>query len=145
MADIATLWDPPTGQGGWALDAAAGALVSGNDLETAILISLFTDRRADADDELPDGSGDRRGWWGDPQFGSKLWLRMRSKQTDALLALVRNDIAEALQWLIDDEIAARIDIEAEWTRPGLLGCRITVIRQDGTQSPHQFEWAWKDL
>ncbi len=48
-------------------------------LVTLVLICLFTDSRADADDEIPDGSGDPRGWPGDTfsdyQWGSKLWLR----------------------------------------------------------------------
>ena len=34
-------------------------------LETAVLMSLFLDRRANDDDELPDGESDPRGYWGD--------------------------------------------------------------------------------
>lgn len=40
-----------------------GDLVNGDDLQTAMIISLFTDRVARDDDDI-DGE-DRRGWWGD--------------------------------------------------------------------------------
>ncbi|WP_200894101.1 phage GP46 family protein [Xanthomonas sp. MUS 060] len=50
-------------------------------LVRAVLISLFTWRRANADDTLPDPRGFRMGWWGDTypvvandRIGSRLWL-----------------------------------------------------------------------
>ena len=59
--------------------------ISNLDLQTAILISLFTDAQASPDDMIQDGSGDPRGWWGDlgssKPIGSKLWLLGRAKQT----------------------------------------------------------------
>ncbi len=61
MTDITTIWDEEQSIGDW--QSGQGDLLSGNDLETAILISLFTDRLARADDDF-DGD-DRRGWWGD--------------------------------------------------------------------------------
>jgi phage gp46-like protein len=38
-----------------------GDLSTDDGLETAVLLSLITDRRAEADDVLPDGGTDRRG------------------------------------------------------------------------------------
>lgn len=177
MSDISTIWSPSLGLGDWyvppvvanliidedgesiidelgaaindGLFAGGGDLRIGNDLGTAVLISLFTDGNASADDLLPDQSGDRRGWWGDlgadRPIGSKLWLRFRSKQTDVTLALVKNDIEQALRWLIDDGIAASIDVTTEWTRQGVLGCQIAIIRQTGPTAAVQFSWAWKDF
>ncbi|MGZ3272371.1 MAG: phage GP46 family protein [Caulobacteraceae bacterium] len=146
MPDIATVWSPADGRGDWIMDGAD--LRSGADLETAVLISLFTDRQADPDDLIPDGSADPRGWWGDLDedrpIGSKIWLRLRSKQTQATLDVVRDDILQALQWLLDDLVASAIDVTTEWVRTGpagLLGATVTISRDQGDETLH-FAWAW---
>ena len=145
MTDIATLWNQTAGD--WTL--SAGQLLAGGDLETAVLISIFTNRQASADDVIPDGTQDPRGWWGDlgadRPIGSKLWLRMRSKQTAATLAQVRGDIAEALQWLLDDGVVARVDVFTEWTRPGMLGAKVTLYQHDGARTAVNFSWAWQGI
>src|SRR5690606_37822179 len=59
-------------------------------LESLVYMLLFTDRRADPGDDIPDGTDDPRGWWGetfDYGFGSKLWLLQRSKTTPRVVAL----------------------------------------------------------
>lgn len=176
MSDISTSWNAALGVGDWVLTLprdglitdetggsvtddmggaigdglfTGGGIVVGNDLGTAVLISLFTDRTAEADDTIVDGSTNPRGWWGDlgadRPIGSKLWLRMRSKQTDLTLALVKDDITQALAWLIDDGIAARVDVLTEWTRPGMLGAKITIYRANGTTTALRFDWAWKEV
>ena len=58
MSDITTTWTVETGTGDWSI--MGGALASGDDLASAVLISLFTDRIADDSDIPPDGSDDRR-------------------------------------------------------------------------------------
>jgi phage gp46-like protein len=178
MADIATIWNPALGEGDWTLlapvdallaDEAGGllltwddfplatglaspiqpSLVSGQDLQTAVLISLFTDRQAAVDDVLNDASQDPRGWWGDLgqtyPIGSRLWLRQRSKQTPQTLQLVKGDIAEALQWLIDDGVVASIDIDAQWQASGFLAAVVTLNQSSGALQALRFSWAWKEL
>lgn len=73
--DLALLWDNATMRAD--LGLALPDLETDDGLDTAVVISLFTDREANEDDTLPDdaigldgtlvrrGSGDRRGWWGD--------------------------------------------------------------------------------
>jgi phage gp46-like protein len=127
MADISTLWDATRGD--WALRGAD--LARGNDIVTAVLISLFSDRVADPDDTIPDGTTDPRGWWGDatpPLIGSRLWLIERSKQTQQTLALAQGYLEEALQWLIDDGASSRVDVQVEWSRAHTLAAQITVYR-----------------
>jgi phage gp46-like protein len=119
-------------------------LLSDQDLRTAVMISVFTDAVAGSDDSIPDGSEDPRGWWADPDIGCRVWLRLRAKQTQQTLLLVKADMTEALAWLITDGVAAAVDVLTEWTAPGLLGCQITVRRQDGTTVATQFDWAWKE-
>lgn len=64
-----------------------GDLEGDEGLETAVVISLFTDQRV-SDDELPVEETSKRGWWADAlseidqdKIGSKLWLLDRSKRT----------------------------------------------------------------
>jgi phage gp46-like protein len=125
--DIDTRWYSTRGD--WTV--AGPDLASGNDIVTAVLISLFTDAEAHPDDVIPDGSGDPRGWWGDDdttRIGSRLWLIERAKRTDATLELAKGYIEEALQWLIDDGAVDSVDVYVEWTRAHTLGARVTVYR-----------------
>lgn len=126
----------------------AGAdLDTGHTLETAVLMSLFTNRRAESDDRLPDTFTDRQGWWGDDfpvrdgdRIGSRLWLLSAEKQTNQTRLRYLEYAAEALQWLIDDQVASQIRIEAEYVRLGVLGMRIEILRGDGSLSRFQYLW-----
>ncbi|MBF0247137.1 MAG: phage GP46 family protein [Alphaproteobacteria bacterium] len=137
------------------LDGAGLAVDRG--LETAIAVSLFTDRRADPDDVLPDPNGQRRGWWGDvvpptvdgtpadgDRIGSRLWLLSREKIIPETIARARTYAREALQWLIDDGVAARIDVDVTVPKTpvggGVLALAITVYRPDGGAENYDYAW-----
>jgi phage gp46-like protein len=144
MPDITTIWDSERGD--WATSGAT--LRAGSDLETAVVLSLFTDRVAAEDDASPDGSGDPRGWWGDDTqqpIGSRLWLLQRAKRTQETLSLAQSYIEEALKWLIDDGVAASIDVYVEWQQQHMLGARVTVYRTDGTSAALDYSWAWNGI
>lgn len=110
-------------------------------LENAILISLFTDGRANIDDELPVDDGDRRGWWGDAfpsdidgqvrPIGSKLWLLSRSKITQETLNRAQSYAAEALKWLVDDDLVAKIEVTTTRHDPRGIGFEIIITRHNG--------------
>ncbi len=144
MSDIATVWSGPlNGSGDWQI--AGADLLAGDDLETAVLISLFSDRVALPDDVIPDGTSDPRGWWADDPahpIGSRLWLLARAKQTAETLASAEDYIVEALQWMIDDGVVAAVDVVVQWVRARTLGAQITLRRVDGTTRPLNFAWAW---
>ena len=92
----------------------AGDLRLDEGLRTAVLVSLFTDARAGSEDDIPDGSDDRRGWWGespDDPFGSLLWLNSRSKITAVTIEELRRRTSAALAWLVVEEIAERAAVE----------------------------------
>ncbi len=108
-------------------------------LRTAVIISLFTDRRAEADDEIPDGSDDRRGWWAG-SIGSRLWLLARAKETPDTLARARAYAIEALQWLIDDGIATAVDVTAEWVRRGVFAVGVVITIADRTRFEETFNY-----
>ena len=145
MSDTRTIWMRDMARGDWSHDNAS--LASGDDLETAILISLFSDREASSDDIIPDGTGDPRGWIGDVdqdyKIGSRLWLLERAKQTQETLRLASDYIAEALQWLIDDSVVARFDMTTEWTRAGMLGASLVAYQQSGAARALNFNWVWR--
>lgn len=132
--------------GDWTLSGPALAADEG--LETAVILSLFTDRLAEPDDRL-DGR-DRRGWWGDSfpviegdRIGSRLWLLAREKQTASTLNRAREYAREALQWLVEDGVAAGVQVDAEYPRPGLLALIITITRPDGTTARFRFDNFWR--
>lgn len=90
----------------------------GDELAQAVLISLFSWRRSEDDDGVP--SPHRQGWWGDTfaqvrgdRIGSRLWLLQREKVTPSVLRRAEGYAQEALQWLIDDQIAAAVSVRAE--------------------------------
>ncbi|WP_230595820.1 phage GP46 family protein [Xanthomonas albilineans] len=110
-----------------------------NPLVRAVLISLFTWRRANADDTLPDPRGFRMGWWGDTypvvandRIGSRLWLLARAKLTPNTVQRAQDYAEEALQWLIDDGVAARIAVRAERQGLSTLALQCTLFAADGT-------------
>lgn len=140
--DIATTWDEQAGVGDWAIRTAG--LSAQDDLYTAVLISLFTDAEAGDDDLIPDGTSDPRGWWAEP-IGSKLWLMVRKKATPALLAIAKTYCEEALAWIVEDGVAASIEILTEFTRPGLLGIEVILRRSDGTRRALRFSRLWENI
>lgn len=146
MSDTSITWNIPLGRGDWVL--LGGQMRTGDDLATAMLISLFTDRVAAQDDVIPDGTSNPRGWWADDPgnpVGSRLWLLSRAKQTTATLALALSYIGEALQWLIDDGVVAKFDITVEWTRDSALGAHVVAYKNDGTTMSTNFQSVWKGI
>lgn len=144
MSDITTTWIVETGTGDWSI--AGGALASGNDLASAVLISLFTDRIADDADIPPDGGDDRRGWWGDADedvpIGSRLWLLDRSRLTQAVANTAKIYMEEALQWLLDDQVALSVKVATAIAGGSRLNSIVTVTHRDGTVIPLHYNWVW---
>lgn len=116
-------------------------IVPDEGIYTAVIISLFSDRRAPVDAALPDASEGRRGWWADTdkvKVGSLLWLLDREKTLPEVAARAREYCAEALQWLIDDGIAAAVKIDATIIRPNGLQILIKISR--GKAKKYDYLW-----
>lgn len=152
MSDLRTVFEGGFGD----LVVLGPSLDEDDGLETAVVLSLFTDGRANDDDVLPDeanaGSDRRRGWWGDTyadvrgdRIGSRLWLLAREKQTQQVLERAREYGREALQWLVDDGIAREVTVTAEIVRDGVLGLLIEVVRSARPVARYRFERFWKGV
>lgn len=115
-------------------------LATDDGLLTAVLVSLFTDRRANDDDVLPGNDGDKRGSWqdqyadvpGDLQ-GSRLWLLDREKELPDVLHRAQEYAEEALAWMVEDGIAKSVSAPAEWSKPGVLGLLIDIRLVSGSR------------
>lgn len=148
-SDIKVIWNDDLAKGDIAYQN--GDLIREEGLETAVMISLFTDRRANEDDPVDD-INDLRGWWGDQlteneedQIGSRLWLLNRAKTTAETYVKAREYILEALQWMINDEVAVKIDINI--TKTGelpnyILGAILKIYKVDGTIEVIKFDNLW---
>lgn len=150
LADLALVWSSETGDADLAL--LDSDLASDRGLTTAVLLSLFTDRRGEDDDQPPSGDPrDRRGWWADEfadtegdRFGSRLWLLDRAKRTRETARRAEEYVREALAWMIEDRVVASIDVEVEATGRALL---ISVALRRPGRDPVSFRFAhtWDHL
>lgn len=147
MSDIALVWDNVAG--------AADIAISANDLqrddglETAVFLSLFTDRRAEEGDTLPDTVTDRRGWWGDgvpvvagDRWGSRLWLLSRAKDEPETATRAREYAEEALAWLVEDRVTDRVEVTAELNGTGVLTLAVTVYRPERDVTRYRYDYVW---
>lgn len=145
--DILVAWDNTNALGDWGL--AQGDLVTGQDLETACLVSLFTDALATPDFTPTDGTTDRRGWWADTYEttppGSNLWQLDRAKKTRDTLGSARIYCLGALQWLIDDGVAKAVYCNTAWLDANMLGVAIAIIKPDGAETRFRYALAWQGL
>lgn len=126
---------------------ATYALQLEDTLQTAVILSLFTDKRAGPDDRLPLNETNRRGWVGDEfmaggavdrrdDWGNLLWLCYLGKVTVDVADFAAFTAKEGLQWLVRDGIASRVDVTAQWV--GAAADRLAVrpqIYQPGKTSP----------
>jgi len=137
----------------WAV--ADGDLADDGGLYTAVAISLFTDRLANPDDPLPASGGDRRGWWGDAylpdlangqadNIGSRLWLLARAVQIPQTAQQAQAYCREALQWLVDDGVAALVAVPLPtFPQPGMMAIAVTIVQQAAAGPVnHRFDAQW---
>lgn len=125
--------------------------ISGDEgLETAVIISLFSDARATQDMiDAIDKDGDLRGFWGDvtrpdDSTGSLLWTLKRSKQLTSTLAKAQGYCQSALKWLIDDKVADRVDVRSRYLAPasGVMVIEVDIYRP-GSANPVQYRYGYE--
>ncbi|EEE2001889.1 hypothetical protein CI266_002187 [Salmonella enterica subsp. enterica serovar Kotte] len=138
MRDAGLVWRDGRGE----LVIVDGDLLADVSVNTAIILSYFTDRRAEPGDELPGGGVDRRGWWGDSfrnePIGSRLWLLSREKSLPDVLNRAAAYARESVQWLINDGYVKKIVVTASSPEKYILRLDTNVTLNDGTQLPTLF-------
>jgi len=123
MSDIGLFIDS---EGFINIDYEDGDLKVDEGLQTAVLISLFTDARIDeSEKEYEEQSV--RGFWGDmfseregDVTGSKLWLFNRAKRTTETLVFYEDYAKKALAWLTQDGVAEKVYVSAVYRGGGLM-------------------------
>jgi phage gp46-like protein len=129
-----------------------GDLKADNGLETASLISLFSDRRVSFE-ELPAGETDRMGWWADlvsePEddlIGSRLWLLERfGKIISSTPVQMEAMLKEAFDWMLEDGIAQVVNVSAERNGQNEVKGSVEIFRPDDKNSTFQFIWNGQEL
>lgn len=117
-------------------------------LVRAVVISLFTWRRAATDDPLDDD--ERYGWWGDSypstaddRIGSRLWLLRRVKLTADSRRDAEFYAREALRWLIEDEEVTDIEILSEQADVNRLNLRVILTISTGARLEINSNQLWQ--
>lgn len=136
MNDAALLWFDFGGD----IKVEGGDMLSDKGLVTAVLLSLFVDKRAEIE-ELPFSETDQRGYWADnvtDRHGSLLWLLEREKVTNETVEKARGYALEALMWLENDGIASSVDVTA--ARAGMSAISLSVKIHQGSNRQYQYLW-----
>ena len=130
----------------WDVEIQNGDLVGDGGLETAVVISLFTDKRV-TEEQLPAFQTDRKGWWGDmipvtenDQIGSRLWTLSREKILNETLRKHEDFCREALEWMIEDGVASSISIDATYNEKFYLVLEINITRPEQTETLFNVIW-----
>ncbi|MDA8488574.1 phage GP46 family protein [Kluyvera sp. Awk 3] len=116
-------------------------------LVTLVLICLFTDARADAADEISDGSGDPRGWPGDTfsdsPWGSKLWLLEREKLTEPVRQRVEDYARLSMQPLLRSGYARTANVDATIATDDRINFTVTLTRPDKSMLTIELSRRWE--
>lgn len=123
-----SVWFPTEGYADWAIAGAdeidnIGGLQAKAALHTAVILSLFSDKRMPDNHPLRKYVGDdQRGWWGDgvdvqadqgeTELGSLLWAFERAVLTDETRQWVEAVALDALAPLVTQKAVVRIDANA---------------------------------
>jgi len=137
------------------IDAAftVGDIEADQGLETAVLISLFSDARA-TEDLIPpiDRDGNLRGYWGDVHgtlpgdaTGSLLWTIRRAKQLSRTLADAKGYAERSLRWLVDDAVASSVEVLATYPRLGWMRLEVLIYRpQSSNPVVFRYDYQWSN-
>jgi len=109
-----------------------GDLYSTDGFTSALLMSIFCERRAKPSEVAPPEK--RRGWWGnaflgfaDFEMGSKLWLLSQARADQNSLNNSITYVNNALKWLIDDKYVDKVIVGAEYDSQNRLLLAIQLL------------------
>lgn len=138
MTDVALVWDTRTGRADVAIEG--GDLLQDKGLLTSVLISLFSWARA-RDEDVPEGLANQGWCLDDPAdpVGSKLWLVIAGKHSEANLGRARRYAEAALAWLVEDGVAASVEVRASYPNERAMELVPVIVTPDGERVSGRFE------
>lgn len=125
----------------------------GDDLQTAISISMFSEART----ALPIETNTKEsisvlsGWWADSfedqPLGSEAWIYRRAKITQETLEGLSEAYTNSLQWLIDDGVVEALTVTAvkSETIPNTIEIVVRVSKPQQQDETFKWEFAWEDV
>ena len=129
---------------GYDINILNGDIAGTDDFKTAIEVSLFSDARASENQvAVPQF---RRGWIGDvatpidgQNYGSLLWLVMQERLTQGTLNKCVSFARQALQWMIDQDIAINVEVSGAIVPPEGIALNIIITSKSGVTETHYVE------
>lgn len=146
MPDVKLTYNPDTRE--FDINFVNGDIEPDHGLETAVVISLFTNKRV-GDDELPKNEQDRAGWWadetlpGNDQIGSLLWVIAKKTITENVITKAQEYCVEALRWMIVDGVAKSVDVIV--TREGINSIWIGVSITKPDNVVYKYKMLWNSM
>lgn len=153
MADIRLCFNEETQQIDWAFttsvinDVTVTDIDTSNDLETCVILRLFTNRRAETSWNRTEN---KEGFWYDAyqengrKVGSRLWQLWHLPVTDkeTYEARATDYVREALQDMLDDHMCEKIDITCTLVSSKRLNISVTITKGSTRQN---FSYLWSTV
>jgi phage gp46-like protein len=147
MSDVKLTFDDSIGE--YDLRIVNGDIEADDGLETAVVLSLFCDRRVPDGEAKPEHARNRHGWWADEtlpdndQIGSLLWLLQRGKITDEMIKRAKEYAEDALSWMITDGVAESVTCTI--TREDLNGLVFDIEISQPENVVHKYKLPWATM
>lgn len=105
-------------------------------MEHAVLQSIHNYAESTQNDRARMENDERGGTWSNELLsivGSRDWTLKREKVTAQTISLAKRFYQDALQWLIDDGYATRIEVTTWEEAPNVMGRNVMITLTDGTK------------
>lgn len=143
------VWDTAKFRGDWGVTSGDLQTDPGG-LRSAVLLSLFTNKRAPSDWTPTAGSpSGRQGVWSDTydgfQLGSWLWLLNREfiSDSNAVLSRAKDYCLDSLSWLQTSGVVASITVTVGWIASGVMGIVVALTQPQSPPQTFNLSWAWQ--
>ena len=133
------------GVGTISMNSSGTDLVGDDGLESAVLLSLYSDGLAEADEVLPDQSEDRRGFWGDAEFASLLWIMERKTLTPKNINRHKKICQDSLAWMVKSGVAKSVTVTNERVGNVSLETTIQIMKPDGVVQVYSYLRNWQAM
>lgn len=129
-------------------DEKSKDLVLSDSLYNAVAISIGTyarDRNLKPNSAVLDPQ--IGGWWADAldplgTLGGYLYEAYPGKLSQETLSKVKELVAEALQWMLDDGVAKSVKCEVTANENDIVSISVAIEKPDGTTDDYKYELNW---